>query len=125
MEFPSLSLFLDPLFTAAPVHIKPKVIPVVAGRERDGLAQGEADSVDDSLTARLVLGAQAGGRSTAAVSQELGGVGEVQRLSVVKYSFPDGMAVLIWDLEADQIIHGKMLDLVNIHQPLGGEILQT
>lgn len=49
-----LALLLDALlFVAAGIQIEGEVRPLVAGREGDGLAQGEAHGVNDALAAGL------------------------------------------------------------------------
>lgn len=50
----SLSLLLDALlFVAARIQVEGEVGPLIARREGDGLAQGEAHGVDDALASGL------------------------------------------------------------------------
>lgn len=103
----SLPLLFDALLFVAPgVHVEVEVVPVVAGREGDGLAQREAHGVDDPLPARLARAhAHCGG---AAGGAQQVGRGEVMELPVVQDALPDGMAELLRDLEAHQILQGKV-----------------
>lgn len=103
----SLPLLFDALLFVAPgVHVEVEVVPVVAGREGDGLAQREAHGVDDPLPARLAR-AHAHRGGAAGGAQQVGR-GEVMELPVVQDALPDGMAELLRDLEAHQILQGKV-----------------
>lgn len=94
----SLPLLLNALLlVATSIHVKVEIIPVFPGREGDGLAEGEADGVDDPLTPRLT-GAHADGGGAAGGPEQVGRRGEVMELSVVQDPLPDGMSELLWDL---------------------------
>lgn len=100
----SLPFLLDALLFVAPgIHVKVEVIPLVAGREGNGLSEREADCVDNPLPSRLA-GAHADRGGAAGSAQEVGRGGEVMELPVVQDALPDGMAELLWDLEAHQIL---------------------
>lgn len=118
----SLPFLLDALlFVAAGVHVEVEVVPVVAGREGDGLAQGEAHGVDDALPARLPR-AHAHRGGTAGRPQQVRRGGEVMELPVVQDALPDGVAELLRDLEAHQILQGKgVWGLARRAGPPGGE----
>lgn len=99
----SLPFLLDALLFVAPgIHVKVEVIPLVAGREGNGLPEREADRVDNPLPSRLA-GAHADRGGAAGGAQEVGRGGEVMELPVVQDALPDGMAELLRDLEAHQI----------------------
>lgn len=107
----SLPLLFDALLFVAPrVHVEVEVVPVVARREGDGLAQREAHGVDHPLPARLAR-AHAHRGGAAGGAQQVGRGGEVMELPVVQDALPDGMAELLRDLEAHQILQGKVLGL--------------
>lgn len=104
----SLPFLLDALLFVAPgIHVEVEVVPLVAGREWNGLPEREADRVDDPLPPGLA-GAHADGGGAAGGAQEVGRGGEVMELPVVQDTLPDGMAELLWDLEAHQILQGKV-----------------
>jgi len=100
----SLSFLLDALLFVAPgIHVKVEVIPLIAGREGNGLPEREAHCVDDPLPPGFA-GAHADGGGSTGGAQEVGRGGEVMELPVVQDALPDGMAELLWDLEAHQIL---------------------
>lgn len=103
----SLPFLLDALLFVAPgIHVEVEVVPLVAGREGNGLAESETDSIDDPLPPGFA-GAHADGGGTAGSTQEVGRRGEVMELPVVQDALPDGVAELLRDLEAHQILQGK------------------
>lgn len=103
----SLPFLLDALLFVAPgIHVEVEVVPLVAGWEGNGLPEREADRVDDPLPTGLA-GAHADSGGAAGGTQEVGRGGEVMELPVVQDALPDGMAELLRDLEAHQILQGK------------------
>jgi len=103
----SLPFLLDALlFVAAGIHVEVEVVPLVTGREGNGLAESEADCIDAPLPPGFA-GAHADGGGTAGGTQEVGRRGEVMELPVVQDALPDGVAELLRDLEAHQILQGK------------------
>lgn len=113
----SLPFLFDALLFVAPgIHVEVEVVPLVAGREGDGLPQREAHGVDDPLPARLAR-AHAHRGGAAGGAQQVGRGGEVMELPVVQDALPDGMAELLRDLEAHQILQGKVQGLAG--QPQG------
>lgn len=113
----SLPFLLDALLFVAPgIHVKVEVVPLVAGREGNGLPEREADRVNDPLPPGFA-GAHADGGGAAGGAQEVGRGGEVMELPVVQDAFPDGVAELLRDLEAHQILQGKVEGLTG--QSLG------
>ena len=91
----SLALFFDTLLLVAPsIHVKVEIIPLVSGWEGDGLAEGEAHSVNDTLTPGLT-GAHADCGGATWGPQEVGRGGEVVELPVVQDAFPDDMSELL------------------------------
>ena len=93
----SLPLFFDTLLlVATSIHVKVEIIPLISGWEGDGLAEGEAHSVNDTLTPGLT-GAYADCGGTTWGPQEVGRGGEVVELPVVQDAFPDGMSELLRD----------------------------
>lgn len=116
----SLPFLLDALLFVAPsIHVEVEVVPLIAGREGDGLPEREADRVNDPLPPRLA-GAHADRGGAAGGAQEVRRGGEVMELPVVQDTLPDGMAELLWDLEAHQILQGKAEGLTGqSHSKLG------
>lgn len=113
----SLPFLLDALLFVAPgIHVEVEVIPLVTGREGNGLPEREADRIDDPLSPGFA-GAHADGGGAAGGAQEVGRGGEVMELPVVQDALPDGMAELLRDLEAHQILQGKVEGLTG--QSLG------
>lgn len=93
----SLPLLFDALLLVAPsIHVEVEVVPLIAGWEGDGLAEGEAHSINDALAPGLT-GAHADSRGTTWGPQEVGRGGEVVELPVVQDALPDGMSELLRD----------------------------
>lgn len=93
----SLSLLFDPLLlVATSIHVEVEVIPLITGWEGDGLAEGEAHSVNYTFTPGLT-GAHADCGGTTWGPQEVGRGGEVMELPVVQDALPDGMSELLRD----------------------------
>lgn len=93
----SLPLLLDALLlVATSIHVKVEVIPLIAGWEGDGLAEGEAHSVNYTLAPGLT-GAHTDCGGTTWGPQEVGRGREVVELPVVQDAFPDGMSELLRD----------------------------
>lgn len=68
----SFPLFLDALLlVSSGIHVKVEVIPLITGWERDGLAEGEAHSIDYSLASGLT-GTHADRRGTTWGPEEMG-----------------------------------------------------
>lgn len=104
------------LFVAPGIHVKVEVVPLITGWEGNGLPEREADRIDDPLPPGFA-GAHADGGGAAGGAQEVRRGGEVMELPVVQDALPDGMAELLWDLEAHQILQGKVEGLTG--QSLG------
>lgn len=89
-----LALLLDALlFVAAGIQIEGEVRPLVAGREGDGLAQGEAHGVNDALAAGLAR-AHADARGPAGGAHDVGRRGKIHGLSVLNDALPDDVLEL-------------------------------
>lgn len=100
----SLSLLLDALlFVTAGIQVEGEVGPLIARREGDGLAQGEAHSVDDALTARLG-GAHADGGGAAGGAHYVGRRGKIHGLPVLHDALPDDVLKLGRDLQPGQVL---------------------
>lgn len=88
------ALLLDALlFVAAGIQIEGEVRPLVAGREGDGLTQGEAHGVNDALAAGLA-GAHADARGPAGGAHDVGRRGKIHGLSVLNDALPDDVLEL-------------------------------
>ena len=100
----SLSLFLDTLlFVAARIEVEGEVGPLVARREGDGLAQGEAHSVDDALAAGLG-GAHADSGGPAGGAHYVRGWGKIHGLSMLHDALPDDVLELGGNLQPGQVL---------------------
>lgn len=99
-----LSLLLDALlFVAARIQVEGEVRPLVAWREGDGLAQGEAHGVDDALASGLG-GAHADGGGPAGGAHNVGRWGKIHGLSVLHDALPDDVLELNRDLHPGQVL---------------------
>lgn len=109
-----LSLLLDALlFVAARIQVEGEVRPLVARREGDGLAQGEAHGVDDALASGLG-GAHADGGRPAGGAHYVGGWGKIHGLSVLHDALPDDVLELRGYLQPRQVLHVIVLNLVDV-----------
>lgn len=99
-----LPLLLDALlFVAARIQVEGEVGPFVAWWEGDGLAQGEAHSVDDALTSGL-RAAYADGGGPAGGAHYVGRGGKVHGLSVLHDALPDDVLELCGNLQPGQVL---------------------
>lgn len=100
----SLPLFLDALlFVAARIQVEGKVGPLVAGREGNGLAEGEAHGVDDTLAPGLGgAHAHSGGATGGAHYVRRGG--KIHGLSMLHDAPPDDTLELCRDLQPAQVL---------------------
>lgn len=100
----SLALFLDALlFVAARIQVEGEVGPLVARREGDGLAEGEAHGVYDALPSGLG-GAHADGGGSAGGAHYVWRRGKIHDLSVLHDALPDDVLELDGDLQPGQVL---------------------
>lgn len=99
-----LSLLLNALlFVTARIQVKGKVGPLITWGEGDGLAQGEAHSVNDALASRLSGAHADSGRPTGG-AHYMGRWGKIRGLSMLHDALPDDVLELCRNLQPGQVL---------------------